>query len=480
MLQRFTNSIVGRRRATSFRSGTVRALLRCAFALSGLSTGAACAVEALAPEPPVLVAEGNPDTPRDEATPAQEQRLWDEIRRSVATLRAKSLLAVDRRTQAVTYGFPLRLAPGLPDYAGFRVSAFSDHNAAAGSTQVLDYNGGNRTYDGHRGTDYALSPFGWNKVDAGDMQVVAAAAGTIAYKANVDPTDHNCNVASADPWNYIGIVHADGRLTLYGHMRYNSLTTKGIGEAVAQGEYLGTAASSGNSSGPHLHFEARYGSFSNNEWIDPYAGPASQPESSWTSQRPYVDSAINRLATHSSPPSTPDPCAPSILNLQDSFSTGQNIYFYAYYHDYQGSLITQATLYRPDGTLQQSWQYSSATAFSSSWNASWVSNLPVWFAGGHVALPGCVQRPGYETFFNVDAPTTIAVVSPNGGEQWDVSLAHAVTWADNLGGEVNIDLYRNNVFVARLASNTASDGSYTWTPDAALAPARDTPCGFRA
>jgi hypothetical protein len=272
---------------------------------------------------------------------------------------------------------------------------------------VLDYNGGTRTYDGHRGTDYALYPFSWNKVDAGDVQVIAAAAGTIASYANVDPTDHNCGSSSSDPWNYVALVHADGRMTIYGHMRYNSLTSKGVGQTVAQGEYLGTAASSGNSSGPHLHFEARFGSFSSAEWIDPYAGPNSQPASLWTSQRPYLDSAINRLATHSSPPSTPDPCQPSLTNLRDSFTTPSNIYFYAYYRDYQGALATQLKIYRPDGSLYSSWQYAPAgNPFSSAWSQGWVYAFSASDPAGTWRFEAAYNGQVYETFFDIltDAP----------------------------------------------------------------------------
>src|SRR5438045_2440485 len=134
-----------------------------ALGLLGILAGAAHATE------PTLVADGNPNPPRDELSPIQEQVLWDEIQRNVVMLRSQALLAQPDATQSVTYDFPLRLAPGLPDYAGFRISAFVDHNPAAG---VLDYNGGNRTYDGHRGTDIALWPFSWNKVDSGDMQVI--------------------------------------------------------------------------------------------------------------------------------------------------------------------------------------------------------------------------------------------------------------------------------------------------------------------
>jgi len=51
-------------------------------------------------------------------------------------------------------------------------------------------------------------------LDAGEVQVIAAAAGTIVSKANVDPTDHNCISSSSDPWNYVALVHADGRMTI--------------------------------------------------------------------------------------------------------------------------------------------------------------------------------------------------------------------------------------------------------------------------
>jgi murein DD-endopeptidase MepM/ murein hydrolase activator NlpD len=417
-----------------------------------------------------MMSEGeNYTPPGEDLSPAQEQAMWEEIQFNLEALRSAGALAAPNAAQTVTYAFPLRLAPGLPDYAGFRVSAFSDHNPASG--QVLDYNGGTRTYDGHRGTDYALWPFSWNKLDAGDVQVIAAAAGTIISYANVDSTDHNCSSSSSDPWNYVALVHADGRMTIYGHLRYNSLTSKGLGQTVAQGEYLGTAASSGNSSGPHLHFEARSGSFSVTEWFDPYAGPKSQAESFWTTQRPYRDSAINKLATHSAPPSTPDPCQPSITNLKDSFTTPARIYFYAYYRDYQGTLATQLKLYRPNGSLYSAWEYAPAdNTFNSAWNHGWVVDFSASDPAGAWRFEAAYNGQIYETFFNLNAPPTLTVNSPNGGEQWERGLSQSVTWTDNFGGEVNIALYHNGAYAAAIAYNTPADGEYLWEPDPALAP----------
>jgi murein DD-endopeptidase MepM/ murein hydrolase activator NlpD len=357
---------------------------------------------------PNIAADASGDPPGDDISPAQEQAMWTEIQRNIARLRNEGALAAPKAAQPVALGWPLRMAPGLDDYAGFRVSAFVDHNPTSG--QVLDYNGGARTYDGHRGTDIALYPFSWNKLDAGAVQVIAAAAGTIVSMSNTDSTDHNCNVASSDTWNYVALVHADGRMTIYGHMRYNSLTSKQIGQTVAQGEYLGTVGSSGNSSGPHLHFEVRFGSFSLAEWIDPYAGPGSQPESLWANQRPYADSAVNRVSTHSAPPSTPDLCQPTTTNLQDTFTTPRNIYFYTYYRDYQGALATQLTIYRPDGSIFQSSQYAPGNkTFSSMWSNGWAVNFSTNEPAGTWRFEATYNGQVYRTFFNLNSPPTVVL-----------------------------------------------------------------------
>jgi murein DD-endopeptidase MepM/ murein hydrolase activator NlpD len=408
------------------------------------------------------------EPPCDELTPAQEQAMWDEIQRYVAVLRRQYMLAAPDAAQAVTYNFPLRLAPGLPDYAGFRVSAFVDHNPASGP--VLDYDGGARTYDGHHGTDYALWPFGWNKLDDGAMQVIAAAAGTLVAYSNGNPADHHCGPGSSGNWNYVALAHADGRMTIYGHLRYNSLTPKGLGQTVAQGEYLGTAASSGSSTGPHLHFEVRAASFSP-VWLDPYAGPDSQPQSMWASQRPYFDSGINHLSTHSAPPSTPDACQPTLTNPQDSFTTPSTVYFYTYYRDYRTGLTTQFSIYRPDGSVFHAWQDvpDSNTFYSGAYQAVAYA-FSAADPAGTWRFEAKYNSQVYETFFNVNAPPAVRVASPNGGEQWSKAFAHSLTWTDNLGGQVNIALYRNGQYSATLAYNAPSNGQYLWAPDSTLPP----------
>jgi hypothetical protein len=180
---------------------------------------------------------------------------------------------------------------------------------------------------------------------------------------------------------------------------------------------------------------------------------------------------VNRLSTHSAPPSTPDPCQPTITNLQDSFTTPRNIYFYTYYRDHQGALATQLTLYRPDGSIFQSSQYApNNNAFNSAWSNGWVANFSNNEPAGTWRFEATYNGQTYQTFFNVNAPPTLTLSSPNGGEQWDILLAHPITWVGNFGGDVNIALYHNGAYLAPIAYNTPSDGVYMWSAGLGMTP----------
>jgi murein DD-endopeptidase MepM/ murein hydrolase activator NlpD len=62
--------------------------------------------------------------------------------------------------------------------------------------------------------------------------------------------------------NYVVIAHRDGMLSLYGHLHQS--VVKG-GDQVAQGQQIGYEGSTGNSTGPHVHFEVRI----NGQPVDP-------------------------------------------------------------------------------------------------------------------------------------------------------------------------------------------------------------------
>ncbi|MFF8711906.1 peptidoglycan DD-metalloendopeptidase family protein [Streptomyces sp. NPDC015184] len=71
--------------------------------------------------------------------------------------------------------------------------------------------------------------------------------------------------------NQVVIKHADGRYSQYGHMSSLSVS---VGQSVSAGQQVGLSGSTGNSTGPHLHFEVRTGPAYGSD-IDPIAYLAS-------------------------------------------------------------------------------------------------------------------------------------------------------------------------------------------------------------
>jgi murein DD-endopeptidase MepM/ murein hydrolase activator NlpD len=65
-------------------------------------------------------------------------------------------------------------------------------------------------------------------------------------------------VVSAGPagayGNMIEIAHGDGTRSLYAHL--SDIDVK-VGQKVQRGEHIGNLGNTGNSTGPHLHFEIK-------------------------------------------------------------------------------------------------------------------------------------------------------------------------------------------------------------------------------
>jgi murein DD-endopeptidase MepM/ murein hydrolase activator NlpD len=87
----------------------------------------------------------------------------------------------------------------------------------------------------HTGIDVA-GPSNEPVLAAQDGQVVLAARGANGYG------------------NYVVLAHGQGLTTLYGHL--NQILVK-PGDRVSQGSAIGLEGSTGNSTGPHVHFEVR-------------------------------------------------------------------------------------------------------------------------------------------------------------------------------------------------------------------------------
>lgn len=87
--------------------------------------------------------------------------------------------------------------------------------------------------------------------------VVAAAEGTVI--ATNSSCTHNWGKSyscgcGGGYGNYVMISHAGGKMTVYGHLTSLTVST---GQTVSRGQVIGYVGSTGNSTGPHLHYECR-------------------------------------------------------------------------------------------------------------------------------------------------------------------------------------------------------------------------------
>lgn len=152
-----------------------------------------------------------------------------------------------------------------------------------------DWNCGTNTYDGHTGSDFSLRENNAG-IDKG-YEVVAAAAGTVIstmdgfFDRCTQCGGANCGLNFGNGFaNQVIIDHGAYR-AIYGHMRNGSIKVK-MGDAITCGQVIGQIASSGCSTGAHLHFEPR--TKDNRDWVEPYEGECSPAMASqWVQQNAY-------------------------------------------------------------------------------------------------------------------------------------------------------------------------------------------------
>ncbi len=314
-------------------------------------------------------------------TPKAKAQIKIELQHSIANLMQQGKLTTQKSPQAIpNFIWPVK----AKDNSGFTdvwaISNYVDHDKNF-PNKTQDYNCGTRTYDttsgyNHQGTDMYTWPFTWYQFQHNIGEVIAAAPGTIIYKHDGEP-DMSCSFNN-NKWNAIYIRHSDQSIAWYGHLKKGSLTSKNVGQTVSEGEFLGIVGSSGNSTGPHLHFEVYD---KDEQLIDPYSGNCSSATSWWKTQPDYYEPAINAIFLHNAPPDFKNCPIPDIPNIAEKFKPNTTVLTATYYKDQISGTTANYRLLKPNGTVYSTWSKQFSDTWSSSyWYWTWdnLSEIGIW------------------------------------------------------------------------------------------------------
>lgn len=329
----------------------------------------------------------------------------EENRRALGIVRGSA----SRSSEVDDLIFPLQMPTDIAGYYHFQaVSGYVDQDPTSG---IEDHNCLENTYNGHKGTDYFTWPFPFYLLDNDVVEVVAAAPGTIIEKRDGN-NDTNCSPSGG--WNAVYVEHADGSVIWYGHLKEGSLTMKGLGATVEAGEYLGVVASSGYSSGPHLHMEYYD---ENDNLLDPYQGNCNDlnNNSLWAEQPAYIHPKVNAILTHSQQPNVECGVGNEVSSFENVFFPNQTVYLGLYLTDYQAGFIATTRVYRPDGS-----QHDIFNTFSNSNSYQWFWNSRSYFMNSSQQLGTWTVECTYRdevythTFELRDESTSVSSPQENG------------------------------------------------------------------
>ncbi len=369
----------------------------------------------------------------------QAETIKFSLNKSLRNLEAQGVLPELSLQNQVLFDWPTRLSGLSNDPSYFGISNYVDHNSAV-INKLKDYNCGTRTYDlasgyNHRGLDIYSWPFGQLRQAQGIVEVVAAADGVILGKDDGN-SDQNCGLCTNCDWNAVYVLHSNGAVSWYGHLKNGSLTTKAVGAPVTQGEFLGIMASSGSSTGPHLHFEV-WSDVNFTKLVDPFAGPCNDlngTTSWWNNQRPYRRPALNKIMSGSRPPVFPTCPQQEVSNEKNVFAFGDSVCVTNFYQDQLNGSRSVMQLIRPDGVIWQTWSFNSNNLYGSSywfWNPWFLPNIE-----GYWKYKVVYQTSGQElthTFYSGNNPP---VYTKKPGNWNDASV-----WSTGVVPGSNVDLF---------------------------------------
>jgi murein DD-endopeptidase MepM/ murein hydrolase activator NlpD len=144
-------------------------------------------------------------------------------------------------------------APQQQDSGGSQADSAAAQSSADDSSADSAASGYSAPVEAAMSTPYHQSGSSWSSGYHTGVDFSASTGSTV--KSVADGTVVSAGWAGAYG-NQVVIQHDDGRYSQYGHLSSLSVSA---GEQVSAGQQVGAVGSTGNSTGPHLHFEVRTG-----------------------------------------------------------------------------------------------------------------------------------------------------------------------------------------------------------------------------
>lgn len=220
-----------------------------------------------------------------------------------------------------------------------------------------DYECGRKTYDGHKGVDFAVP----NRRDmVRGVNVIAARTGRVLRirdgEDDAIKTEKQFQAVKAsgkECGNGVLIEHENGWKSYYCHLKKGSVLVQ-PGDAVVEGQAIAQVGQSGFSEFPHLHFSVLD---KNGRYIDPFTGLRQQTAcnmeqaSLWRTPMKYVpftlfDAGFAAVIPDFTALQQGEYKKPDFI-VKDSDAL---IYWVAFYHAVQGDQVTM-TITTPTGLL---------------------------------------------------------------------------------------------------------------------------------
>ncbi|MBM4112790.1 MAG: hypothetical protein FJ253_05355 [Phycisphaerae bacterium] len=233
------------------------------------------------------------------------------------------------------------------------------------------------TREGHAGTDSAIRSFAEQWIG---VPVFAARDGVVVFMNDGEPDE---NVNGGFLGNLVILDHGDGFESQYWHLKKFSITVS-LGQPVIAGQQIGMVGSSGNSFGPHLHFQTMKNGPSGWQVYEPFHGSCNPGASDFDDQASLdsedlflYDWGITRTNLFDLPnpwwEPWPKPADPQIATTDDA------IYFFWYVYNFPVDCEIRVKFVRPNGSVADDaiWNWGNTELIRSysnwfGWEVDWL------------------------------------------------------------------------------------------------------------